>query len=199
MYKTQEGYTINGDGIVMLPIGTDPIILSKAGNYVCGDFKTDTMPINGSTAFLEVKIFFEYNRTWIAHYRHNNTTWRQDLYNGVLSGWKLISGEVLLWNGSLATPGEINLSKSIDMFGMLAIENSAKYTLIAPVIKDNVYLMATGAFVQADNVLFTMSAYLSKKSDKVIFLNYPPIISTIKTGVANYNYSVGLSKIIGRP
>ena len=127
-------------------------------------------------------------------------TFRRQQVDGVWQGWKLIAGEVVLWSGSLSTGGAIfNVNYDINMFNTLIIQTSTDYWLSAPIIKNSNMLMGVGSFSQANNVVYVLSAFMTKRTDKSILLNYPLTASVLTTNAVNYNYSLIISKIIGRP
>lgn len=193
VYTIPENFTLNNLKCIQVQDSVDIKTIKYSGNYFISTTPADTTPIDGTGCCFEVHASTEEDRVLIVHYRHNGTSWRNNLYRGVWSGWKLIDGEVLLWSGTAEKGTTLTLNKDISLFNTIVFVNGD--TGLCTAINKGNTIMANANISDNTNTR-VLSIVADIKSNTSLYLSLCKYFF-LSTGFPTNEYTI--TSIYGRP
>lgn len=189
--KTPDTLELNELGAIQLEKEVvDPKSLSYEGNYVCSGCKPGTSPIDNVGCHITVKSLTMKDRTIIIDYRHNGTKWRNDMTNNEWSGWKLVEGEIILYNGSItASEGVISINAPLEYFNKIISVNSNGVSVEMP--KDTNFV-GSKCTITGTTVTNHIATFNIVSSQRINWVTYCDIKDNVVTPMIT-------TKLIGRP
>ena len=192
--------TLGTRGTTGVADGTDPADLKFAGKYL-GYFKDGETPYGiGASCIIEVLPWNNDNfRVIKAYYQHDGTVWMRCMRSGIWTDWKLIAGEVEIYNGApIPDTGYIDLNYPLAYFGNILAITDGKYTLSAPICSDPKYIMMSGGYSSTSGYCI-MTGLFNVSSKPKVEIEAPFHIFSMTGGVTSDPVPLRVVRLIGRP